>query len=262
MQPLPPALARDVPLNAVIDRFAVEGRDALPVIDEQGAYRGAVTIRDVEDSVRENALEATAGTLARAVPTLDPGQTLEQALAVLVQQDRSGLPVVTPDNGEILGWLTHRDVLAAYNTRLQRGVQQAQTAAGAAVLARPPAAPSSPPTGGSPCPDPPAGLSPRRPGTHRRQPPSGATGRAGALAPVVAADRYPPRRCSIHRDRRHPTRTGEPTDPAHPRRTRRPDHRIPPAPPPAADRQLIEAMTHAPRTVWKEVRSRHVVDQW
>lgn len=145
MQPVPPALARDVPLNAVIDRFAVEGRDALPVIDERGAYRGAVTVRDVEDSVRENALEATAGTLARAVPTLDPGQTLEQALAVLVRQDRSGLPVVTPDNREILGWLTHRDVLAAYNTQLQRGVQQAQTAAGAAVLARPPSAPSSPP---------------------------------------------------------------------------------------------------------------------
>jgi len=143
MQPVPPALARDVPLNAVIDRFAVEGRDALPVIDEQGAYRGTVTARDVEDSVRENALEATAGTLARAVPTLDPGQTLEQALAVLVQQDRSELPVVTPDNGEILGWLTHRDVLAAYNTQLQRGVQQAQAAAGAAVLARPPTAPSS-----------------------------------------------------------------------------------------------------------------------
>lgn len=153
MQPLPPALARDVPLNTVIDRLAGEGRDALPVVDEQGAYRGTVTARDVEDSVRANALEATAGTLARAVPTLGPGQTLEQALAVLVQQDRSGLPVVTADNGEVVGWLTHRDVLAAYNTRLQRGVQQAETAAGAAVLA-----PASPPpaalTSGSAVPPP------------------------------------------------------------------------------------------------------------
>jgi hypothetical protein len=56
-----------------------------------------------------------------------------------VQQDRSALPVVTSDNGEVLGWLTHRDVLAAYNTRLQHGVQQAETPAGAAV--RTPASP-------------------------------------------------------------------------------------------------------------------------
>jgi CBS domain-containing protein len=47
---------------------------------------------------------------------------------VLVQQDRSGLPVVTADNGEILGWLTHRDVLAAYNTRLLHAGQPSDSA--------------------------------------------------------------------------------------------------------------------------------------
>lgn len=63
-----------------------------------------------------------------------------------MQQDRSGLPVVTAGNSEVLGWLTHRDVLAAYNTRLQRGVQQAETPAGASVRAPaspPPAVPAS-----------------------------------------------------------------------------------------------------------------------
>jgi chloride channel protein, CIC family len=147
MQLLPPALALDVPLNTVIDRFAGEGRDALPVIDEQGVYRGTVTARDVEDSVRANALETTAATLARAVPILHPDHTLEQALAVLVQQDRSELPVVSADNGEVLGWLTHRDVLAAYNTRLQRGVQQAQTPTGTAVLTPPSPSPVAPASG-------------------------------------------------------------------------------------------------------------------
>jgi hypothetical protein len=42
-----------------------------------------------------------------------------------VRQDRSGLPVTTTD-GRILGWLTHRDVLAAYHTRLQHGVARAK----------------------------------------------------------------------------------------------------------------------------------------
>jgi CIC family chloride channel protein len=121
MQPLPAALTPNAALDVIIDRFATEGRDALPVADPDGIYRGTVIARDVEDSARDNALEATAGTLARAVPTLHPDQSLEQALALLVQQDRTGLPVISTDDGRICGWLTHRDVLAAYNTRLQPG---------------------------------------------------------------------------------------------------------------------------------------------
>jgi CBS domain-containing protein len=120
MQPLPAALTPEVPLNAIIDRFATEGRDALPVADHDGTYRGTVIARDVEDSARQNPPEATAETLARAVPILHPDQSLEQALDLLVQQDRSGLPVISTDDGRICGWLTHRDVLAAYNTQLQQ----------------------------------------------------------------------------------------------------------------------------------------------
>jgi CIC family chloride channel protein len=121
MQPLPAALTPNAALEVIIDRFATEGRDALPVADPDGTYRGTVIARDVEDSARDNALEATAGTLARAVPVLHPDQSLEQALGLLVRQDRSGLPVISPDDGRICGWLTHRDVLAAYNTQLQPG---------------------------------------------------------------------------------------------------------------------------------------------
>ncbi len=140
MQPLPDALARDLPLNVVIDRLAGEHRDALPVVDQAGAYRGTVTAREVEQSVRDNALEATAGTLAQAVPTLTPGQNLEQALALLVQHEHTGLPVVATDGDRVVGWLTHRDVLAAYNDRLHRGVQQAETPTEPVVLRHPVAA--------------------------------------------------------------------------------------------------------------------------
>jgi CIC family chloride channel protein len=92
--------------------------------------------------VRDNALEATAGTLAQAVPTLTDSQTLEQALAVLVAHERTGLPVVTADRGRLVGWLTHRDVLAAYNNHLHRGVEQAERPAHAAVLQNPASSPA------------------------------------------------------------------------------------------------------------------------
>lgn len=138
MQPLPVTLTPEVPLDVIIDRLAAEGRDALPVADPDGTYRGTVIARDVEDSARENALEASAGSLARAVPILHPDQSLEQALGLLVRQDRSGLPVTSTEDSRILGWLTHRDVLAAYNARLQHGVAQATATPGSRVLAQPP----------------------------------------------------------------------------------------------------------------------------
>ena len=51
-------------------------------------------------------------------------QTLEEALGALLRA-HSGLPVVG-GNGQPVGWLTHLDVLRAYNTRLQQGIEQTQ----------------------------------------------------------------------------------------------------------------------------------------
>jgi CIC family chloride channel protein len=126
MQPIPAALTPETPLDAIIGRLATEDCDAFPVIDQHGIYRGTVTARDVEDSARDNALDVTAAILARAVPVLHPDQSLEHALGLLVHQDRSGLPVIGPEDNQVGGWLTHRDVLAAYNTRLHQGVTQAE----------------------------------------------------------------------------------------------------------------------------------------
>lgn len=129
MQPVPPSVEADAALNTVIERLAEEQRDALPVTDSTGAYRGTVTARQVEESARENALESTAGSLAEAMPSLTPEQTLEQALSVLVERDRSGMPVVSADSREIVGWVTHRDVLRAYSDSLARSVGEARAPA-------------------------------------------------------------------------------------------------------------------------------------
>ncbi|MGH9094431.1 MAG: chloride channel protein, partial [Acidimicrobiales bacterium] len=123
---VPAALAQSSPLNEVIGRFADEGLDALPVVDADGEYRGTVTSAEVERSAQDNLLDATAGSLARNTPTLRSDQTLEEALGVLVANERSGLPVLSANQREVVGWITHRDVLRAYNRRLQRSVTQAK----------------------------------------------------------------------------------------------------------------------------------------
>jgi CIC family chloride channel protein len=124
MQDVPVSLAQDTPLNEVIERLTEGSTDSLPVVDDAGAYRGTVTSQQVEQAMRENALDADAGSLAREATVMRPSQSLEDALAALLRE-RSGLPVVEPESHRVVGWLTHVDVLRAYNRRLEAGIRDA-----------------------------------------------------------------------------------------------------------------------------------------
>jgi CIC family chloride channel protein len=126
MVAVPTPARQDSSLNELIATFAAQGLDALPVVDVDGAFRGTITSAELERSAQENLLDATAGQLARTVPTLRADQTLEAALSVLVSNDRSGLPVLSADERQVTGWITHRDVLRAYNERLHHSVAAAE----------------------------------------------------------------------------------------------------------------------------------------
>ncbi len=125
MQPPPAALPADMPLNEAIARLAEATTDGLPVVDVDGAYRGTLNSQQIEEAMRENALDATAGELTQDLPPLSPEQTLEEAVGALLRA-RSGLPVFDAGGGVPAGWLTHVDVLRAYNKRLQRGIGTAE----------------------------------------------------------------------------------------------------------------------------------------
>ncbi|MGH3426045.1 MAG: CBS domain-containing protein [Mycobacteriales bacterium] len=59
-------------------------------------------------------------------PTLRPRQRLEGVLDVLLRSSTDGLPVISR-NGEITGWVSHRDVLFAYQRQLQVESRPART---------------------------------------------------------------------------------------------------------------------------------------
>lgn len=118
MQPLPASVPAEASLNEVIAQLSETSAAGLPVVDSTGRYRGTITAQQVEEAMRENALDATAGEMAQDLPALGRGQTLEQALGALLRAG-SGLPVIDSESGKILGWLTNLDVLRAYNARLQ-----------------------------------------------------------------------------------------------------------------------------------------------
>src|SRR5579862_2134720 len=129
MRPLPAALGSDTPLNEVIALLGDAPSDGLPVVDPDGTYRGTVGSQQVERAMRENALDASAGEMAQQLPALRSSQTLEEAVGALLRAG-SGLPVVGPGGPDPVGWLTHVDVLRAYNARLQHGIEHAAATAG------------------------------------------------------------------------------------------------------------------------------------
>jgi CIC family chloride channel protein len=126
MQPAPSPVrpgARPVDIAA---RLAEEGREALPVVDEEGAVVGLVEARAIEDALRDGQ-DVLAKDLAAGAPLLRPTDDLRSA-AGLLAGDRNALPVVGTD-GRLVGWLEHRDIL-----RLYANPGQPRTASGDAVL--------------------------------------------------------------------------------------------------------------------------------
>jgi CIC family chloride channel protein len=130
MEPVPTTLSQDAPLDEVISLLTESPTDGLPVVDENGEYRGAVTSQQIEEALRDNALDVEAGDLATEAAPLKTTQTLEDALSSLLRA-RSGLPVVSSVDAEVVGWLTRYDVLRAYNARLGRTVEGAARRAAA-----------------------------------------------------------------------------------------------------------------------------------
>jgi CIC family chloride channel protein len=110
MRSAPVAVPADTPLRAAADRFG-SGRDStLPVADDTGRYLGTLAVHDVMDALAAGeATDVTA--LTRGIEPLPLDASLGQVLRVL-DQGVDAVPIADPD-GTIVGWVRHRDVLAA-----------------------------------------------------------------------------------------------------------------------------------------------------
>jgi chloride channel protein, CIC family len=122
MRPAPAPIADQTALDDVITALADADTDALPVVGADGVLRGVVTPPDVERRLTTEGVSAVAGDVIQPAPGLTPEQPLSEALRTLVHWDTPGLPVVEPASGELVGWITHRDVLTAYSRRLRSGL--------------------------------------------------------------------------------------------------------------------------------------------
>ncbi|HEY2900689.1 MAG TPA: chloride channel protein [Polyangia bacterium] len=120
MEPIPRPLHQNEALATAIKRLSDEHRDVLPVVDDDGRYRGLITAREVETAMRTSRSDVAIGDLAKGAPTVKPDDKLDQALHALVRDDLPGLAVLNQERAAI-GWLTHRSILRAYRARLNGG---------------------------------------------------------------------------------------------------------------------------------------------
>ena len=130
MGPLPRPLAPEQPLRDLLDRFANERAEALPVLDPDGALLGVVTAIAVEQAIGNARDGQTADSLVHETPELRVDESLEDAVRALALTDDEGLPVLDADGGQAIGWLTHRRLLRAYHAHLQDPPNAGQAAGG------------------------------------------------------------------------------------------------------------------------------------
>ncbi len=114
MQEVPDAVLATTSLDSLVARFSQRDISALPVVEARGQYVGVVSAADVDAALRDSAGDFTAGDLADMPSTLSPDASLDSALTQFVQQNTSALPVEDKAASTIVGWLTHRDILVAY----------------------------------------------------------------------------------------------------------------------------------------------------
>ena len=116
MRPVPAPLVAHEPVSRAVQRLADERTDALPVVDSDGSFRGTLTSREVEEALRANTLDSQVSDLVIGTSAVDVDQSLEDAIGALVEHDVTGVAVLDRQKKSIVGWLTRRDVLRAYQS--------------------------------------------------------------------------------------------------------------------------------------------------
>lgn len=133
MGPLPEPLTPDAPLAAVLERFTERREECVPVIAADGELIGIVSAVDVEErALARTPGDDSAASLAHTPRELHADDLLEDAVRALSLADDPALPVLAAAGGrQVVGWVTHRDILRAYHDERERMSPSAPTPNGA-----------------------------------------------------------------------------------------------------------------------------------
>lgn len=111
----------ETPVREVARLFETTKHHGFPLVDEQGKLHGVITIGDVHESGPEGLAKT-----AREIATHDliiafPDESINDGLRKLGLRDVGRIPVVArEDHSKLLGLITRKNVISAYNQALMR----------------------------------------------------------------------------------------------------------------------------------------------
>jgi CIC family chloride channel protein len=114
-QAMRPATRNALPVETTLAQAAGQLSRAgqLAVVDADGAYRGVVTARAVTDTLAAPGHETdTLASVVEYPASVTADQPLDDTLDALATAD-GPIPVLDPDRTQLVGWLTHQQVLRA-----------------------------------------------------------------------------------------------------------------------------------------------------
>ncbi len=123
-----PVINHCLPIDRILPMFSERDEDSFPVVDDDGNFTGLLTMNTLRAIIGEEG----AGNLilAEDIKTpfekVTPSENLHRALSKFLQTRYPSLPVVDEqDPGKVLGFLTYRDLISAYDEALIKWSTQA-----------------------------------------------------------------------------------------------------------------------------------------
>ena len=112
MAPVPRAMSEETSLIDAAGHLARSGQGVLPVVAEDGSYRGTVTARAVAEALTEPQNDVRpVGSLTEVPDAVLATSSLEEAVGVLDRAMGSAVPVLDDDRRRLVGWLSQQTVL-------------------------------------------------------------------------------------------------------------------------------------------------------
>ena len=118
-----PLVSEHTPVKDLLKMISERPETYFPVVNQAKELRGILSLRDIRTIFLENGLHelVIAADLMTKLVTVTPDEDLYSVNLKFIDSDYGMLPVVEPeDKNTVLGFLTHEDLIAAYNKEVVR----------------------------------------------------------------------------------------------------------------------------------------------